>query len=480
MMMNMTFHLPRITALALALGLTSCANFMPPTQVDAQVAPQWQAPLPHQGTISLLSQWWQQQGDPVLAELIDAAQAVSPSVAQALARVEAARATRAAANAALLPSLDATASASRGVNQPNVPVATTQTLGLQAAWELDLVGANRAVSRAADAQVQGVQAQWHDARVSVAAEVANSYYSLSTCTLLLSVARQDATSRQETARLADISAQAGFAAPSTAALARASAADGSSRVTQQAAACALDTKALVALTGLPEPVLKEKLAPEPMKPAQAAPFLIASVPAQTLTQRPDVFAAERDVIVASAQVGHAKAQRLPSLSLNGSIGAQRSTSQGSTTTLDTWSFGPLTLSLPIFDGGQRAANVTSAEANYTQAVAVYRGRVRQAVREVEEALVNLQSADARKVDAEVSTTGYAQSLQATQSRYSQGLASLVELEDARRSSLAAQSAQLALALERNRAWVALYRALGGGFDAKGADSATASNVTTSR
>jgi NodT family efflux transporter outer membrane factor (OMF) lipoprotein len=310
--------------------------------------------------------------------------------------------------------------------------------------------------------------------VSVAAEVANSYYSLSTCTQLLSVARADAASRQETAHLAELSAKAGFTAPSSAALARASAADGSSRVTQQAATCELDTKALVALTGLSEPDLKEKLAPALMKPAQAAPFLVTSVPAQTLTQRPDVFAAERDVIVASAQVGHAKAQRLPRLSLNGSIGALRYTSQGSTTNLDTWSFGPLTLSLPIFDGGQGAANVTSAEANYTQAVAVYRGKVRQAVREVEEALVNLQSAEARKLDAEVSATGYAESLQATQARYSQGLASLVELEDARRSSLAAQSAQLSLALERNRAWVALYRALGGGFDATAPGDATAS------
>ncbi|MDD2810637.1 efflux transporter outer membrane subunit [Rhodoferax sp.] len=465
--MNLSHHLPRTPALALALALalTGCANFMPPTQVDALVAPQWQAPLPHQGTVSQLAQWWQSQGDPVLVELIEAAQAVSPSVAQALARVEAARATRAAANTALLPSLDASATASRGVTQPNSPVATTQTIGLQAAWELDLVGANRAVSRAADAQVQGVQAQWHDARVSVAAEVANSYYSLSTCTQLLSVAQQDAASRQETARLAELSAKAGFTAPSTAALARASAADGSSRATQQAASCALDIKALVALTGLSEPDLKQKVAPNLIKPAQAAPFLIASIPTQTLTQRPDVFAAERDVIVASAQVGAAKVKRFPSLTLNGSIGALRYNSQGTSTTLDTWSFGPLTLNLPLFDGGQRAANVVASEANYSQAVTVYRAKVRQAVREVEEALVNLQSTDARKTNAEVSTQGFAESLQATQARYNQGLASLVELEDARRSALAAQSAQLTLALERNLAWVALYRAVGGGFEA---------------
>ncbi len=474
MMNKMNIHATPLAALALALGLSGCANLMPPTQVDAQVAPQWQAPLPHQGTVVGLGQWWQQQGDPVLVELIEAAQAVSPSVAQALARVDAARATRAAANAALLPSLDASATASRGVNQPSLPLATTQTVGLQAAWELDLVGANRAVSHAADAQVLGVQALWHDARVSVAAEVANTYYSLSTCTQLLDLARQDAASRQETARLAELSAQAGFTAPSTAALARASAADGSSRVTQQTAACDIDTKALVALTGLAEQDLNKKWLQAPVNQAQAASFLIASVPAQTLTQRPDVFAAERDVVVASAQVGAAKAQRLPHLSLNGNIGTMRTTSQGSTTSLDTWSFGPLALSLPLFDGGQRAANVVAAEANYTQAVSVYRGKVRQAVREVEEALVHLQSAQARQADAEVSVTGYAQSLQATQTRYNQGLASLVELEDARRNSLAAQSAQLSLALEGKLAWVALYRALGGGFDAAAPTNAVAS------
>lgn len=422
-----------------------------------------------------LSQWWQQQGDPLLVELIEAAQGVNPSVAQALSRIEAARASRVAAGAALLPQVNASVGASRGVSQPAVPVATSLQGGLQAAWELDLVGANRAVNKAALAQLEGTQAQWHDARVSVAAEVAQVYYSLSTCKQLLDVARKDAASRQETARLSEVSAKAGFTAPAVAAMARASAAEGSSRVTQQAALCDLDTKALVALTALPEQELKQKVALAPAVPAQAAPIFIASVPAQTLAQRPDVFAAERDVVVASAQVGSAKAQRYPRLTLNGSVGALRYSSMGTETNLDTWSFGPLALTLPIFDGGQRKANVVAAEASYTQAVAIYRAKVRQAVREVEEALVNLQSTDARRLDSEVSTQGYAESLAATQARYGQGLASLVELEDARRLALASQSAQLALALERKRAWVALYRALGGGFEPATVQGSAASN-----
>jgi NodT family efflux transporter outer membrane factor (OMF) lipoprotein len=451
-------------ATALALALSGCAIVMPPTKVEATPPLQWQAPLPHQGAVGSLAQWWQQQGDPVLVELIEAAQNVSPNVAQALARVETARAQRTTASAALLPKIEAGVSASRGVSQPDVPVATSQSVALQASWELDLVGANRAVSRASDAQLQGTQAQWHDARVSVAAEVAATYYSWGTCQQLLALARKDAASRLETARLSDISAKAGFAAPSVAALARASAADGASRVTQQQAACDLDTKALVALTGMPEPDLKKKITQANVNSADIAPVFVASVPAQTLAQRPDVFAAERDVMVASAQVGSAQAQRYPRLTLNGSVGALRVNSMGRETNLDTWSFGPLAVSLPLFDGGQRKANVRAAEAAYTQSVAVYRAKVRQAVREVEEALVNLQSTDARKQDAAVATAGYAESLAATQARYSQGLASLVELEEARRNALSAESAQLTLTLERKRAWVALYRALGGGFE----------------
>jgi NodT family efflux transporter outer membrane factor (OMF) lipoprotein len=463
-----------LAPLAAALALSACSSFMPPTQVSMDAPAQWHAPLPHQGSVGSMTQWWQQQGDPLLVELIAAAQAVSPSVSQALARVEASRAQQAAAQSALVPNVGAQVSGSRAVNQPGFPVTNTQQVGLQAAWEIDLVGANRAVSRAAQANVEGSQAQWHDARVSVAAEVANRYYSLSTCTQQLALARRDATSRQETARLTEINAKVGFVAPSLGAMARASAADSSSRVTQQAALCELDTKALVALTAFSEPLLKEKLALALVKPAQIATISIASVPAQTIAQRPDVFSAERDVIVASAQVGAAKAQRLPRLSLGGTIAGTRLTTNGVDQDGTTWSFGPLAVSLPIFDGGMRAAAVTSAEANYQTVVTVYRARVRQAVREVEEALVNLHSTDARTPDARVSTQGYAESLAATQARFGQGLSSLVELEDARRNALASESAQLNLTLERNRAWVSLYRALGGGFEPQ-APTATAAN-----
>ena len=463
---TLTHALSPALSLIAALALTACSTtLIPPSDVQPKAPDQWQAPLPHQGDMGALSQWWERQGDPVLVELIAAAQAVSPTVSNALARIENARANQAAARSALLPDVNAEVSASRS-QQALTPQGNIVQAGFKASWELDLVGANRAVSRAAVAQVEGSRARWHDARVSVAAEVAYLYYAQASCMQLIKVAEQDAASRRETTRLATISTQAGFTAPATAALARASAADSNSRLTQQTAQCDINTKALVALTDLPEATLRSKLAAAFAKGVLAQPIAVSSVPAQTITQRPDVFAAERDVLVAAAAVGSAKAQRYPRLKLNGSIAAARLGNNGTDFSDSIWSIGPLTLSLPLFDGGQRVAAVQSSEAAYRSSITVYQATVRQAVREVEEALVALQSTEARTSEAMVSVQGYAESLAATQQRYQQGFASLMELEDARRLALAAQSAQLALQTQRNQAWVSLYRALGGGFEAK--------------
>ena len=449
---------------ACVLLLTACGSLMPTTQVPLVVAPQWQAPLAHEGSTGALVTWWQRQGEPLLVELIGAAQEVNPNVSLALSRIESARAQQVAANAALLPSLTAQTGISRGVFLPGTNQTTRTQTGLQASWEVDVYGTNRALGNAARARLEGSQAQWHDARVSVAAEVANLYYSLSSCQRQLALTRQDLASRQETTRLTEISARAGFLASSVTAMARASAAESSNRLTQQAAQCDLYLKGLVALSAIAEPDLKKKLDSALMRPDKVAPVSMASLPIQVVSQRPDVFIAEREVVAASAEIGNAKARRLPRLSLDGSIAAVRLANEGISNDFTTWSFGPLALSLPVFDAGTRAAAVKSAQAGYQNAVVSYQSKVRLAVREVEEALVNLNSTSARAGDALLASRGYTESLASVQSRYGQGLASLLELEDARRSALASDSALISLQLERNLAWVALYRAAGGGFD----------------
>ncbi|WP_298930139.1 efflux transporter outer membrane subunit [uncultured Ramlibacter sp.] len=463
-----------LAAASAALWLAGCALPRPPASVAAPTPPQWYAPLPHNGTIADLSQWWRQVGDPLLAELVDAAQALSPSVASARSRIEQARASRVAAGAALLPSLDGTASANRSNTQLGLAqAASTAQVGLQAGWEIDLFGANRAAVDAAQARFEGDQAGWHEARVSVAAETVNSYVALRTCGQQLAVALNDAASRAETARLTGISAGAGFTAPADAALARGSAAEGAARAKQQRALCDVELKALVALTGMAEPLLRQKVVAAPMIVAQDAMLSVASLPAQVLAQRPDVYRAEREVAAASAEVGAARADRYPRLQLSGTVGAGRIRVGGVDTDLNTWSIGPLAMTLPLFDGGRRAANVDAAQVRYEEAATLYAANVRQAVREVEQALVNLDSARGRDQDTRVAAEGYRTAFNATEVRYRNGLASLVELEDTRRTALASETALVALQRERIAAWVALYRAVGGGWSRPEEGAATA-------
>ena len=434
----------------------------PTTAADAPA--QWNAPLPHRGELTALTSWWQQFDDPVLVGLIDAAQVASPTIASAASRIAQSRTARVASGAALLPSLDANANALRGKQDLVRGLGNSAGLGLQAAWEIDLFGGRRAARDAAQARLDGAQAGWHDARVAVAAELATNYTSLRACEAQVEQTRADSHSRNETARLTDLSTRAGFESPANAALARASAAQGNGLLTQRRAQCDVLVKGLVALTGVDEPTLRARLAPNAARLPQPAPIALAGVPAQALAQRPDLSFAEREVVAASAEVSQAQAARLPRIALNGSISASRfESSEFGNQSGMLWAIGPLTVSLPLFDGGTRRANVVAAQARYDEATLLYRGKLRNAVREVEEALVALQSTADRSTDAQVATDGFAASFRGTEARFKGGLASLYELEDARRSALQAEIALTDLQRERATAWITLYRALGGGW-----------------
>lgn len=130
----------------------------------------------------------------------------------------------------------------------------------------------------------------------------------------------------------------------------------------------------------------------------------------------------------------------------------------------TWSIGPLSLSLPLLGRDRLNANADAAIAQYEAAGSAYAATLRQAVAEVEQSLVSLAALRERTAAAEVAVAGYRRSLAGTESRWRVGLASLSELEEARRVLLAAESGAVALRQERLLAWINLYVALGGGFE----------------
>ena len=393
---KMTHHSLRRRRHALALGplagalsalmVVGCASLAPASAPVATAAPaaQWQAPLPAAARTAAsvgvapspqptdrtaeLKRWWLQFNDTPLALLIDAAQAASPSVAAARSRIEQARAARVAGGAALGPTADARAGLARYRVDLATPILSSATVGLQAAWELDLFGANAAGRDAAQARLEGAQAGWHDARISVAAETASAYLVLRACEAQLAQTTLDAASRAEISRLTGLATDAGFQAPAAAALARASAAQGNASLTQQRAQCDLAVKALVALTAVPEPALRERLRPGAQRLPEPAQLSVAQVPAAVLAQRPDLFIAERELAAAGADLTQARAQRYPRIALAGSITPTRLDIGGVSANGTVWSVGPVTVTLPIFDGGVRRANAQAAQAAALQQV----------------------------------------------------------------------------------------------------------------
>ena len=459
-------HLLAVTACAALLG--ACSVTKPPAEVAVVLPGSWYAPpLAHSGSTQELTTWWSRFDDPVLTDWIHRAQAQSPSIATARAQVFAARATRFGVEAQNGPQVNAVANATRGITDPTIPLGTTLSAGLQASWAIGLWGESAARLGSAQAQQDAANAGWHEARVLVASELAQLYFSQRLCREQLAVALRDRDSRAVTAQNNSTSERAGLTAPAVAALARASGAESAARYRQQDEVCERQVKSLVALTGVPEPEVRQRLATAPPLLSSErldALLLVNAVPAEVIRQRPDVYRAQRELVAASEDVGVAKAALLPGLSLSGSLLRNRFSGSGTERTFNTWAIGPISLSLPLLGRESLRASTDSAQARYESAAIAYASTVRQAVAEVEQALVTLSGLREREASTVTAVAGYEQSLKGTEARYRVGLANLNELEEARRLKLNADSSAVSLQQERINAWIQLYVALGGGFD----------------
>ncbi len=469
-----------------ALVLSACVT-APPAKIDvsAQLPKKWRAPVhaakakksktanqyfAHNGKVSQLLDWWRTWNDPLLVDLISAAQQQSPTVASAAARIAQARYGVTARTSAMLPNIGGSANVTRKpMQQPPLPktIVHNHVAGAQLQWEIDLFGGLNQARRAAKARLKAAQAQWHEARVSLAADVANQYFSLRACQRGLEILAADARSQAEISKLTAKLESAGFAAPATLALAQAGTAQAQAQHNELRAKCSAAIKGLTTLTAIDEDELRKRL--EHVSYIQSPPLVVDEVPAQVLAQRPDVYAAAQALAAASGDVGYAKAQRLPHLTFSGSIARSLITSNFAP--LDNkrntvWSVGPIGLSMPLFDGGRSAAQVHSSKAQYEAAVLQYKTALRNAVRDVETALVNLHSAKERSLYMEKAVRGFQKSFAAENAKYKAGMGSMLELESARRNLNKALLGQSKLQQQTQASWVALYRALGGGWRAK--------------
>lgn len=495
----MARHARRFASTALAavcmsgmLAACSLNAKKPDQQLFHESAPQWYAKVSDPGTdtnatvstetnssrLAELSHWWASWNDPTLSALQTYAQQHSHTLAQATARIAQARADASAAGAALWPSLNLTASVTNGRN-PQLLQSTKQTTaiaGLDARWEIDLFGAVSIARSGILARLNARELEWHDARISLAAEVANSYVSLRHCEAQTGLQQATVQSQQLALELVVQKTAAGFVSPLDLAQQRAVLASAQTQWQQQTSECAIVLKALVVLTAMPEPELKDLLTGVHGQLPQVPSFAVAAIPANVLLKRPDLRAALQTLIASASEIGVAEAKRYPSISLLGSINVFGVRIAGQTVRDSSWSFGP-SLDLPLFDAGKRKAAVDSASARYAENLSGFRQQSLVAIKEVEEALVRLESANQLLLHYQAIDTARTQALQSAEAGLRAGSISTLEKEDAFRQQLASQQQKLQLQRDQASAWIALYKAVGGDWSdaASSPDSPIAHN-----
>ena len=457
-----------------AAALSACTTLGPNYQAPAVAAPAAYRAATQAGA-ELQRDWWRMFGDAQLNALEAQALQASPTLAVAAARIERARALYGATRAEALPRVDLGASET-GLRTSGKSV-TTPVLGgkaitfegwqtgLQASvgWELDLWGRVKRQGEAAQAQLDAATTDADAARVALTADVAAAYWQWRALADEAQALARLRDSRTKAFQVAKTRFDAGSSTTQDLERVRAELASADADLADLPRRQALVANQIAALIG--QAAAELKLQASAQAPLPAPPALRAGLPSELLQRRPDLAQSLAQLHAATAQVGMAEAAFYPSIRLTGSFGFQsEDLSALISAPARLYSVGP-SISLPLFEGGRNRANLAGAQAQVEESLALFRGRMLQALREVDDALAELQGR-ATVVEAQNRTLASAsQALTVAKSRYDQGAVSYLDVTEAERTPLATQRA---LAQLRGAQWAAtaqLVKALGGGWTA---------------
>lgn len=417
--------------------------------------------------------WWHQLNDPAINVLVDRALSDSPSLAQAIARVDEARALLEALSAQRMPSVELNGNTARArsltTDSPTggTTLSTQSRVGLGLSWEIDLFGRVRNSVEAGAVRLQARDADATAARLALTSQIGDLVLASRACELSMAVLRVEIDSREKTLALTRRRLDTGFVAPVEEARALSGLATARTTLATRQESCARNVNALVALTGQPRGTVQAVVTVDTQAVSVAqlvtaippAPGVQLALPATVLAAHPAVVAAERETAAAWSEIAVARAERLPRIDLAAALSGQWLRATGQSLNETVWSLGP-TLGAPVYDGGRGAASVSAAQARHRAAEANLRLVVRTAARDVENAMDAIESATARRHSTLDAVTAAQRVLDATQARWSVGAVSLFEVEDARRQLADAQDSAIAAAHDSNRAWIALVRASG--------------------
>jgi outer membrane protein, multidrug efflux system len=455
------------SSLVLALTLAGCALQPPANTTMPSAQTNWTNAAPgvvasaSPGKFSSDSAWWRRLRDDAITTLIDAADKTSPTIALALARVDEARASISSTNAASGPRANVDASTQRATGQSlSGDAQTSSSLNLNLSWELDLFGRLRHNTAAAVQRLASRESDAASTRLTLHAQVAEAVLNSRACTAKLAARQDDYRSRQQTLELTSLRESVGQVAPIDTARARSALADSANQLSSNKMQCAQYITSLVALTGLSAERIKLLLVETHVNVARKIPEPPRStlaLPATVLARHPSVVTALRNADAAYEDIGGAEAARLPSLSLSGLLGSTWLRAAGTSTRSTSWSIGP-SLTGSLWDGGAGRANADAARARHAEAIAQLESAVRNAAEEIENALSQLASAEAREGYSTDGLTASQQLLSGSEASFQVGRMSLFELEDTRRTYNNAVAAYVDAMRDRSLAWVALVKA----------------------
>ncbi|MGZ0708325.1 efflux transporter outer membrane subunit [Coraliomargarita sp. W4R53] len=471
-------HLLGASALTLSLGfLSACATTSSLEQrgdFDASMPSAWQNATSTQTSLDTeaLSQWWLRFGDSQMESLIAEALENNPDIRSALSSIRQARAERGLESAELWPSLSASASGSgthtNDLDNHNSSHSDSYNAGIDASWEVDLFGKQQQYVNAADAELAATTEDYRQAQVSLAAEVAATYLTLCSYETQLGIVQKNLATRESTLEIVQWQETAG---------------EGDALSTQQAITSAEQVRAqlpdlqqsiqetrnsLAVLTGHTPAFLKAQL----HLPADfpTAPEAIAvGIPAETLRQRPDIRSIENSILAAQSRLTAAERSRLPSLSLNGSIGIEALTAGDLIDPQYVIANLVAGLSAPIWDAGRISQNIEVQTEQLLQTYLNYESAVLQSLSEVENALSSIEKRKQQLATLQRATTAAKKSTELAKLQYEAGEVDLLTVLDTQRTELSLEQNLTTTQAQALNAHVQLYKSLGGGWTTQAID-----------
>ena len=418
--------------------------------------------------------WWQQFDDPTLNQLVTQSLAGNRELRVAFARLRAARAIRDDVSNDAMPTITSRASSDLGKGQ--IPGQTEKRvnserydLGLDMAWEVDLFGRIQRELEASDADEQAAAADLYQLQVAMIAELVDAYGELRGAQLRERIALDNLKNQQDSKAITESLRDAGVGDQLDVVRADARLASVEASVPQLQAEQVRERNRIATLLGQRPEQLSVDLSPKQL-PAIAKALNIGN-PGDLLQQRPDIMSAERKLAAATARIGVAKADLFPRVSLSGFLGftAGRGSQIGSAAA-NAWALGPR-ITWPAFDLGSVRARLRGADAEADGALASYEQQVLLALEESENAFSDYGKRQQRLVSLIRQSESSRTAADLAAIRYREGTVDFLVLLDAQRERLAAEDSQAQAEVELYRGVVAIYKALGGGWQAETVASA---------